>query len=995
MTTTHVSIRVGRHGPTHFAAVALLVWTSFALATVRAAPSDAGSIAGSINSTGTGNMLQGAVVSVPALNRTEMTDNSGAFLLANLPSGEVSIVVSYTGFDDARQTVVVRPGQVTHIDLALRPTPAITMEAFTVSSEREGDALAVTEQRNAENIKTVTAMDSWGNMPNMSVAEVAMRLPGMTFELDSDGVAMNVMIRGMSSDFTRLSIDGLSTTSVAGNGRTASLHSFSGAMYEQVEIISGQLPERSADSIGGALNLKTRSTFGMREKRRVTYSAGARWAPPFFYRTPERAKRDFHPTLSFSYAERYSVLGGSNNLGIALSLAYSEYLNLFNIRTFDYQTTTNPVAYLRDYQTLSGTNNRHYSALTLKTDYKYSPTTKFSLSFLFNRGTEPTFDRNLIQASGNASIAALGADGRPTGNGAVLPGFTEHRTEIRPVSGSNFDISQAHWSFYSHNPTLTFTGDHRWSRLSLDYAARYSYTHFDSGTGKTGKGKGSGGQVTMRVPGIGFILDKADPDGRVFTQTAGPSVYDLSNYTSNIVLTKRDSISDVPEVSANANLAYSLPTEPASTLKTGLSFRRRGWETHQRDPRRWNRVAGAPPLPAVFTPLSTFDLRQGGPRIPAVDVRVLNAELDDPSLWTEDLVYRAQQKYVSNRNANEEIRAAYVQAQTKVNRVSILGGVRMEDTEVEGYTWLRFRTTPAAVEPDPFKRMAMDYNDVSNKGRYRRSFPSLHGTYQVTPNLKARLSWSTAFGRPNFVNLVPSASVNEGNQTITGSNPGLGPQRAKKTEAKLEYFFKPAGLLSAVWFNKRISDYIVTQEVGIVPFGPDNGYEGNYEGYRFFTSVNAGSAEVTGWEFSWQQQFTFLPGLLRGLSLNANYTRLETQGNFGGTYRRTGQIPGFTPRSANGSLMYTYRKFSTRITRSWTGQIITSYSANEASRIYRRPLTVTNVNLSYRWRPYATFFCDVNNVTETGPYLYRFIPERVRDIRYMPSAVTFGVNGTF
>ncbi|MBI5693897.1 MAG: TonB-dependent receptor [Verrucomicrobia bacterium] len=955
------------------------------------APASTGTLVGTVTSTGTQNALQGAVVTIPALSRSELTDNTGSFAFSGLPAGAVELVLSYTGFNDERRTAAIRAGETSRLAVALTPTPAITMEAFTVSAEREGHALAATEQRNADNIKTVAAIDSWGNMPNMSVGELAMRLPGMTFQLDSDDVVMNVSIRGMSTDFTRLSIDGMSSTSVAGNGRTASLHSFSGALYEQVEVVSGVLPDSSADSIGGSVNLKTRSSFSMGEKRRINYSIGARWAPPFFYRTPERAERNLHHSVSFSYSERFSIRGGRNNLGVSVSLAQSENVNPFNIRIFDYQATTNAAAYLRDFQTFSGMNNRHLTAVNLKADYKYSDASKFSVSLIYNRGAEPSFDRNVIQASTASTTPTVGT----AATAQIVPGYTESRTEIRPVTGSNFDISQAHWSFFSDNPTVTFSGDHRWGRLVADYAARYSYTHFDSGTGKTGPGKASGGQLTMRVPGIGFVLDKSDPDGRVFTQTAGPSVYDLSSYTSNLVFTKRDSISDVPEVSANANAALTLPTRLPFTVKTGVNFRRRGWETRQRDTRRWNRTAGAPPLPAVFVPLSTFDLRQGGPRIPAVDVRALNDELSNPALWTEDLVYRAQQKYVSNRNATEEIQAGYVRLTTRLQRLGLTGGLRVENTEIQGYTFLKFRSTTVAQEPDPFKRAALDYGDVSNRGDYRRSFPSLHATYDLAANLKARASWSTSFARPNFVSLIPTATVNEAQQTVTGSNPGLGPQYARNLDAKLEYYFKPAGLLSVGYFKKNIRDYIVTQEVGIVPFGPDNGFDGFYEGYRFFTSVNGGTANVRGWEFDYRQQFTFLPGLLRGLGLMANYTRLETEGDFGGTYRRTDEITGFTPRSANVSLTYTYRGFTARVTTSYTGRIITTYSANEANRVYRKPITTTNLNLSYRVHRHANLFCDVSNLLETGPSFYRYIPARLRETRFLPSAVTFGVNGQF
>lgn len=979
------------------AVACLLLFLSSGLLPATAADSAAGgTIAGSVISSGTQNALQGAIVSIPALKRSEFTDNAGSFVLSAIPAGAVEVVISYTGFNDERRTVTVAAGETARIETTLRPTPAIAMEAFTVAAEREGHALAVTGQRNAENIKNVTAVDSWGNMPNMSIGELAMRMPGVSWTTDDDNVVMNISIRGMSTDFTRLNIDGMSSTSVAGNGRGASLQLLPGAVYEEVEIVSGVLPDSAADSIGGSVNLKTRSTFGMAERRRLTYSVGARWAPPFFFRTPERAKRDLHPILNFTYAQKFSVLGGRSNLGLSLQFFYSENVNMFNSRIFDYQNTVNSPAFVRDFQTFSGMNSRHQMAVTFKADYKYSDRSKYTLSLIVNRSSEPSFDRNVIQASGNATLAALSpTTGLPTGTGAVLPGFTETRTEMRPVAGSDFNISQAHWTFYSHNPTATLSGENKLGRLTLDYATRYSYTHFDSGTGKTGKGKGSGGQLTMRVPNIGFVLDKSNPDGRVFTQTAGPSVHDLSSYTSNLLFTKRDSISDVPEVSANANAALSFATTFPSSLKSGVSFRRRGWETHQRDPRRWSRVAGAGPLPEVFTPLSTFDLRQGGPRIPAVDVRALNEQIANPALWTEDLVYRAQQKYVSNRNAIEEIQAAYVRATAKIRRLGLTGGVRVESTEVDGYTWLKFRSTTVAAEPDPFKRAALDYGDVSNRGNYTKSFPSIHGTYDLAANLKARASWSTSFARPNFINLIPSASVNEANQTVTGSNPGLGPQFAKNVDLKLEYYFKPAGVFSVSHFKKDIKDYIVTQEVGVIPFGPDNGYDGFYEGYRFFTNVNAGSAKVKGWEFDYRQQFTFLPGPLRGLGLAGNYTRLETEGNFGGLYRTTKELTGFTPRSANVSLMYTYRKFSGRVTTAYTGQIIRTYNANPAARIYRKPITTTNVNLSYRLNRYATLFCDVSNIFEQGPSFYRHAPERVYEIRFMPSAVTAGVNGTF
>ena len=77
--------------------------------------------------------------------------------------------------------------------------------------------------------------------------------------------------------------------------------------------------------------------------------------------------------------------------------------------------------------------------------------------------------------------------------------------------------------------------------------------------------------------------------------------------------------------------------------------------------------------------------------------------------------------------------------------------------------------------------------------------------------------------------------------------------------------------------------YVSRVDAGTIGTGPDNGFDGEYGGFSRRTSLNAGTATVQGWELSYQQQFTFLPGLLKGLSGSANYTLLDTHGDFGGT----------------------------------------------------------------------------------------------------------------
>src|SRR3954469_22945427 len=105
----------------------LVVFTLLVAVAGRAADSSSGSLVGSVSSTGTHNMLQGAMVSIPALNRQEITDNAGAFVLPRLPAGEVQLIISYPGFNEARRPVTVRSGAPVRLDVALQPIPAITM----------------------------------------------------------------------------------------------------------------------------------------------------------------------------------------------------------------------------------------------------------------------------------------------------------------------------------------------------------------------------------------------------------------------------------------------------------------------------------------------------------------------------------------------------------------------------------------------------------------------------------------------------------------------------------------------------------------------------------------------------------------------------------------------------------------------------------------------------------------------------------------------------
>ncbi len=950
---------------------------------------DAATVTGVVSNTVTGNLLEGAKIELPQLGLTALTDNTGRFVLANVPTGTHEVVASYIGLDAVRATVTVTAGQrgVRNFDLT---SSVYQLDAFKVTGEREGGAAAITIQRNAENLKSVVAMDSYGNLPNMNAGEVAIRLPGVAGEFSDENLVSGFTIRGMGPGLNTITLDGAPLTSQGALGRSTNITNLTGTMFDQMELIKGHTPDKGADSLGGTINLKSRSPLSMKEKRRISYSAAARWAPPFFEHVPLREAHRVHPLFNLAGQEVFDVFGGERNLGVSLNLFYSENAVGGFRTTRDFQNTTNQPAYLWDYRTWDNYNNRKQQSVNLKTDFRLSANTKLSINTIVNDATE-SFRRQYETRAFTGSQTVV-----PSATSGVIPGFTNRITQVRGIPASTIDNTMTGpGTFFNRMRRVDLGAEHTFGRLQLDYNAVYTQTNINGGGG------GRGGIMINRVTGVGWILDRTQSDlFPRFTQTEGPNFSDPSVYRPT-TYTNNNQQNDDENKEVRGNLRYDLPTPVPVALKAGALWREH-YVSQSNDARRWNFI-GTTALAADPTILS-FDTIKTGRRLPQWEnlQHFKDRQPVVPALWREDRYFHEQTNYTGARAVTEKITAGYLMAQGRVGRTGFLGGVRTEKTDTSSWGWVRARVpSPAAQQvADPVGSAQRDYADTLRKlkGDYLKSFPSLHLTHDVTPNLKARLSWSNSFGRPPLSSALPNETVSEPNQTLTVNNPNLIPQTSENWDASLEYYFEPVGNLSVGWFHKTIKDYIVTGvDVGVIGSGNDNGFFGEYSGYRQLTSDNAGKAIVQGWEFNYQQQFTFLPGLLKGLGLSANYTIIDTHGNFGGTFNRTSnEVVGFIPETGNLNLSWRHRNFSARVLYNFTGDYITSYTAASVGRnVYRLKYATVNVGVAYQWRPSLAFTIDVSNLYNEPQTWYRGIRDQMQQTIINGTTLTFGVNGRF
>ena len=99
------------------------------------APRGNASITGTISQAGSGDYLDGASVSIPALGLATAADRAGRFTLAGIPAGTHDVVVRYVGFPDARRSVTVTDAAVV-LDVAM-----------TIETNAAGDEIVVSGSR--------------------------------------------------------------------------------------------------------------------------------------------------------------------------------------------------------------------------------------------------------------------------------------------------------------------------------------------------------------------------------------------------------------------------------------------------------------------------------------------------------------------------------------------------------------------------------------------------------------------------------------------------------------------------------------------------------------------------------------------------------------------------------------------------------------------------------------------------------------------------------
>ena len=131
---------------------------------------------------------------------------------------------------------------------------AIRLDQFVVatSKEMDGAAIAINEQRVAQNIRNVVTADEFGTIVDGTPGDAIKFLPGVMLTY-SAGEAREVSINGVPTANVPVTVGGFDLASNAGGGtgRQTNFEQVSINNMSRIEVIQSPTPESQGSALGG------------------------------------------------------------------------------------------------------------------------------------------------------------------------------------------------------------------------------------------------------------------------------------------------------------------------------------------------------------------------------------------------------------------------------------------------------------------------------------------------------------------------------------------------------------------------------------------------------------------------------------------------------------------------------------------------------------------------------------------------------------------------
>lgn len=881
----------------------------------------------------------------------------------------------------------------------------------------EGDAIVVTGFRAsleaALNLKrdSVAAVDAIvaediAKFPDQNLAESLQRIPGISITRDG-GEGRSITVRGLSSQFTRVRVNGMETIATSTDGAAANrdrafdFNVFASELFSSLVVRKTAEASLDEGSLGAVVDLNTGNPLGGRSGFNGALSVVGSY-------------NDLSKDLGPRVAGLLSWRNDAGTFGASVSAAYS--------KTSTLELGNNTVRWAQArFDNVNGTN----CFTTANSGGTYVPSTgcdRAATAFhpRIPRYGEVAHDRERLGVTGSVQFSPT--DATKLSIDALYSKYDASREEQWGevlLRSNERSINVVNPVYDANNNMISATLNDAWVRT--EHYLRESSTEFyqvggtwDQDLSDTFRFTALAGvsKSTADIPvETTVIFDDRDAQGYSYDYTDmarpkltfGTSVTDPANFQLAEI---RDRPSNVTNRFKTAQLRTEWDVNDSITLKAGAVWRRFNFDTEAFT--RDTAVCGnggtslvtstsgtitcSPsslfgPTAVYGFPVTTalsqlFNLGKAGQPAGNTNswiVPNLDATTAFTGLYSRPLVNDAG----NIRGVQETTKGAYLQADAKGDifglEYALNAGIRYAKTNQSSYGLVSGVTAT----------VTRSYEDW---------LPSANLALYPTESTIVRLAVADVMTRPTLGSLTPGGSADGFNYRVTSGNPFLEPYRATNYDLSLEWYFAPQAVLSVALFKKDVSTF--TQSASITgatfaqtglpasvlsPSSPAalNPAQQLEPRWTLSTTVNGSGAKLKGVELAAQIPFSaFTDGFLSHFGILANATFIDSNATFnlqgpavapGGALQNVvvnNTLSNVTKKAFNGTLYYDDGKFSARGMLSYRGRY--HEGASGTGNLLEGYGATTNLDASirYKFTEWMEVSIEGNNLLDT--YRYRF-----------------------
>lgn len=875
---------------------------------------------------------------------------------------------------------------------------------IVVTGFRASLAKALTVKRDSIGAVDAIVAEDIAKFPDQNLAESLQRIPGISISRDA-GEGRAITVRGLSSQFTRVRVNGLETIATSVDGASANrdrafdFNVFASELFSSVVVRKTAEPSLDEGSLGAVVDLNTGNPLAGKSGFTGALSLVGSY-------------NDLSDKVGPRVAGLVSWRNDSGTFGISASVAYSktEVLELGNNSVRWAQARFDRVDATNCFTTANSGGSYVASAACDRAALAMHPR--------IPRYGEVAHDRERLGVTGSIQFAPteatkLSIDGLYSKFDAVR---AEKWGEVLLRSNER-SINVVNPVYDANNNMISATLNDAWVRT--ESYRRESSTEFyqiganwDQDLGENLRFTLMGGysKSTADIPvETTIIFDDRDAQGYSYDYsdmryprlTFGTSVTDPANFQLAEI---RDRPSNVTNDFKTVQLRTEWDVNDQFTVKAGVVWRRYNFDAvaFTRD----TAVCGNGGLDRVLGTLTCSPTSLFGPAaIYGFPVTTSLSQLftmgnagqptGNTNTWLVPNIDAAAQftnlygrplaiDAGNNRGVEETTKGGYLQFDGKGELLgmdfSVNGGVRYVKTDQSSYGLVG--TVNATV-----------------KRSYEDWLPSMNLALFPTENVIIRAAMADVMTRPTLGSLTPGGSADGFNFRVTSGNPFLNPYRATNYDLAFEWYFAPQSIFSVAFFLKDVKTF--TQSASITgatftqtglpasvlsPGSPAalNPALQNDPIWTLATTVNGSGAKLKGVEVALQlpfKAFTDAP-ILRNFGFLGNATFIDSDATFnlqgpaiapGGGLQNvtvTNTLSNVSKRAYNATLYYDGGKFSARVMVSYRGRY--HEGASGTGNLLEGYGATTNLDASIRYKltDWVELSVEGSNLLDT--YRYRF-----------------------